>query len=323
MNGLTSDYLKNAENFVIQKSITKIELDRGNLASLRPERNENGVKHLSSRAIEGLQVHYGSSIFPILTYLDPVSHLWMKKVHDEDHSGVTRTVAKSRREFWIVRARKLATKIKGSCNVCKLLDKTLVQQIMAPLPTPRLVMSPAFNEVSIDLFGPYEIKDTVKQRSKRKVWGVTLNCVATRAIHIAVTENDGTESILLTLRKFISLRGCPSVIYSDKGSQLLAASEDLKKWSNGNKVMWKTIAAEGQHKNDLSESLIKSIKRTLLHTIGKSCLSFSGLQMIFYEVANIINGRPIGIVTGTDHTCPIAITPNHLILRRSTSEIAS
>ena len=74
-------------------------------------------------------------------------------------------------------------------------------------------------------------------------------------------------------------------------------------------------------KNGLSESLIKSIKRILLHTIGKSCLSFSGLQMIIYEVANIINGRPIGIVTGTDPTCPIAITPNHLILGRSTSEI--
>ena len=43
--------------------------------------------------------------------------------------------------------------------------------------------------------------------------------------------------------------------------------------------------------------------------------------MIFYEVANIINGRPIGIVTGTDPTCPLPITPNHLILGRSTSEI--
>ena len=43
--------------------------------------------------------------------------------------------------------------------------------------------------------------------------------------------------------------------------------------------------------------------------------------MILYEVANIINGRPIGIVTGTDPTCPMAITPNHLILERSTSEI--
>ena len=43
--------------------------------------------------------------------------------------------------------------------------------------------------------------------------------------------------------------------------------------------------------------------------------------MIIYEVANIINGRPIGIVTGTDPMCPIAIMPNHLILGRSTSEI--
>ena len=74
--------------------------------------NEDGVIVLGSRALEGLQVHYGPQEFPILTYKDPLSYLWMKKVHDENHTGITTTVAKSRRKYWIVRGRALAKKIK-------------------------------------------------------------------------------------------------------------------------------------------------------------------------------------------------------------------
>ena len=79
--------------------------------------------------------------------------------------------------------------------------------------------------ISVDLFGPYEIKDTVKQRSKKKVWGLIISCIVTIAIHIDLTEDYGTDALLQTLRKFISLRDCPTIIYSDKGSQLLAAPQ--------------------------------------------------------------------------------------------------
>ena len=44
--------------------------------------------------------------------------------------------------------------------------------------------------------------------------------------------------------------------------------------------------------------------------------------MVFFEVPNIVNSRPIGIVSGSDPTCPDPITPNHLLLGRSTTEVA-
>ena len=43
--------------------------------------------------------------------------------------------------------------------------------------------------------------------------------------------------------------------------------------------------------------------------------------MVLYEVANLINSRPIGVVTGSDPMQPSAITPNHLLLGRATSEV--
>ena len=45
--------------------------------------------------------------------------------------------------------------------------------------------------------------------------------------------------------------------------------------------------------------------------------------MVFFEVANIVNSRPIGIISGSDPSCPDPITPNHLILGRSTPDVAT
>ena len=199
----------------------------------------------------------------------------------------------------------------------------MAQQLMAPLPTARQVMPPTFHEISLDLFGAFEIRDTVKKRCRKKVWGLIINCLVTRAVHIDVTEDYGMEAVIETLRKFIALRGCPVAIHSDKGSQLTSASNVIEKWAVTRDIKWTAVPAEGQHQNGTSESLIKSIKRSLTIVLGSNVLSFSGLQMIFYEVADMINSRPIGVITGSDPTQPEAITPNHLILGRSTSKVVS
>ena len=200
------------------------------------------------------------------------------------------------------------------------LDKELAKQEMALLPTSRQTMSPISHCVSLDLFGYFEIKDTVKGRTKKKVWGVIINCLSTRALYIDTTEDYGTEAVLQVLRRFISLRGSPSSIFSDKGSQLGAAADELKAWAVARKIDWSMAPAEGQHQNGASEALIKSVKRSLTHTIGQSVLTFAELQTVFFEVADVINSRPIGIVSGSDPMQPAPITPNHLILGRATSE---
>ena len=172
-NNITLDDTQNAESFILRHSMQMTErmLEGSKLVSLRAKRNKDGIIVLRSRAVEGLRVHYDTEEFPILTYDDPVSYLWLKRIHEEDHGGITKVVAKSRRKYWILRARKLATKVTRSCYKCRLKDKRLAKQIMAPLLSARMTMSPTFNEISLDLFGPFEIKDTVKQRSRKKVWG--------------------------------------------------------------------------------------------------------------------------------------------------------
>jgi len=138
---------------------------------------------------------------------------------DEDDSGVTKTVAKSRRKYWIVRGRRLAEKVRYSCYRCKLIDKKLASQLMAPLPLFRQTIAPVFNVTSIDLFGPFLVKDMVKKRVKMKVWGLIATCASVRAVHLDIAEGYGTDAVIQTLRKFVALRGCPSKFISDQGSQ--------------------------------------------------------------------------------------------------------
>ena len=256
----------------------------------------------------------------------------MLHVHCEDHSGVTKTVALSRRRYWVVRGGRLASKIRRSCYRCRTLDKKLAEQQMAPLPAFRLSPAPVFNVTSIDLIGPFTIRDTVKKRTHMKVWGLIATCAVVRAVYLDLTEGYSTDAILQTLDRFVSTRGYPSKMISDQGTQLIAASKDIAsltkdwnwttiaEWASDNKMEWKFVPAEGQHMNGLSESLIRSVKRSLHHVIGENVLTFSELQVAFFKIANIINSRPIGVTPGNDPEFPQALTPNDLILGRSTNE---
>ena len=71
--------------------------------------------------------------------------------------------------------------------------------------------------------------------------------------------------------------------------------------------------------NGLSESLIKSIKRSIQHVVGTNILTCLELQTAFFEIANILNSRPIGIKSG-DPEDPQALTPNDLLIGASSNE---
>lgn len=92
---------------------------------------------------------------------------------------------------------------------------------MGNLPKERLKPAPRWYSTSIDLFGPFTIRDAA--------YGVIFNCIGTRAVYLDLAPDYSTESFLMVLRRFVSLRGYPSKIYSDNGAQLVAASQELMK----------------------------------------------------------------------------------------------
>lgn len=54
-----------------------------------------------------------------------------------------------------------------------------------------------FEYTTVDLFGPYEVKDEVKKKVRLKVGGIVFCCMASRAMHTDVVSDQSTESFLL------------------------------------------------------------------------------------------------------------------------------
>ena len=132
---VTVENLEKAEQYLLKESMqqTQIEMDKGNLNTLRSKLVEDDDICLSSRALEGFKLNYDTDRYPILTTKDPLAYLWMKDVHEEDHTGATKTLSKRRRKYWIIRRNRLAHKTRSLCYQCRLLDKEIAGQLMAPL----------------------------------------------------------------------------------------------------------------------------------------------------------------------------------------------
>ena len=67
-----------------------------------------------------------------------------------------------------------------------------------------------------------------QKRIHGKVYGLLFVCMTMRGVYADVTPNYTTDSFLQALRRFGNRHGWPSKIHSDQGTQLKAASSELK-----------------------------------------------------------------------------------------------
>ena len=215
---------------------------------------------------------------------------------------------------------------------CRKLGAKLQQQSMGPLPSFRLRPAPAWSYTSLDLFGPFEIKGEVNKRTRSKGYGIIFTCMLSRAVHLDIATDYGTDAFLQVLRRFIAMRGSPNLIWSDQGSQLTAADKEMKdavaklneneiqEFGSIHEIDWKFSAPDAPWQNGCAEALIKSVKKSLKIAIGEQILTFSEMQTVLFEVASLINERPIGRhPTSADEGT--YLSPNDLLLGRSSKKI--
>ena len=327
-----TDYIKKAECFWIKYSqIPYYTTWKSDLKSLGPAVDENGIIKVGKRLTYGV----GKGSLPMIIPCNcPFAKLYCNDIHNEDHAGVDTTIVKVRARLWIPKIRRLVKDIKNKCVICRYLAKCYMEQEMGPLPEERVRPSRAFHHSAIDLFGPFNVKDMVKKRTCMKAYGVIFNCLYSRAVYLDLVEGYDTRSFMLALKRFTAIRGYPGTIRSDRGSQLISASKELKEVIE-NGLDWKTIYQFGEHKqvkwlvnksadapweNGCSESLIKSVKRCLNQSVGTSVLTFAELQTALFEISSLLNDRPIGTKT-TDPDEGAYLCPNDLLLGGTNSSV--
>ncbi|XP_068674368.1 uncharacterized protein [Montipora foliosa] len=335
-NDLTPHDVEKAELFWIREAQQNMgkDIENGKYKRLCPKMREDGVYVIRGRSELWMEMSYNKREVILLPYDHPFSRLFVEHKHRTGHHGVLTTASKVRTRYWIPKLLKLVKSIKSKCVICRKLDKRVSEQIMGNLPTDRLKPAPPWYSTGIDLFGPYRIRDEVKKRTTSKTYGVIFTCLGTRAVYLDIAADYSTDKFLMVLRRFVSLHGYPSKLFSDNGTQLVAANKELsnitKNW-DWNKLKgfgitegfeWIFTSADAPWQNGVTEALIRSVKRAINASIGDSILTFSELQTVLSEVANLLNERPIGRhpTSPDDGTY---LCPNDLLLGRATSRVPS
>ena len=297
---------------------------------LGPSLTSGGILVVGSRISTWLKDNWNQHHFILLPVKHPLTDLIVRKMHNRDHGGVESTLARLLAKFWIPGVRRAIKRIKQQCVTCRKILSQSQSQVMGQVTAERLQPCPAFYNTALDMFGPFFIKDTVKRRTKAKAYGVLFTCLSSRALYIDLVEGYSTQDFLLAFRRFVTLRGYPATLYSDAGSQLAAANkelrdmmrcwdlDDLSNTGAAHGFKWNfTKSSDAPWQNGCCESLIRLVKRTLTIVIGDNILTFSELQTVLFEVANLLNERPIGRKPGADPTAGVYLSPNDLLLGRT------
>ena len=335
---VTPEMLRAAETFIVKdtQKVMKEELSKtdkkgrkgGRYATLSPVLSANGVWLVGKRLIQLNPMTLDSSLQMLLPYPSRVTYLLMRRAHRQGHRGRDGTLAKFREMYWVPQGSKLAQKVKHNCQLCKLRQAKLLQQEMGQLPAARLKPAPPFTHVMLDLFGPYVVRGEVQKRVSGKAYGVVFTDLVFGAIHIEAVYGYDTPSFLMALSRFASVRGWPSCIYSDPGSQLVGADRELKEaWNKidrellhkdcaHNGLTWHFGPADSPWNQGKVESMVKAAKRAIHFAVHNSRLSAPEFLTICYEAANLLNERPIGTLPKTD-SCLNVLTPNTLLLGRA------
>lgn len=212
-----------------------------------------------------------------------------------------------------------------------------LSQQEAPLPALRTDNPGPFINVACDLFGHLFVHhkcgiDECPHQPESKVYVALFTCFHSRAIHLEIVENTGTECFLNAFRSFTARRGTPSTMYADNAKGFKAASKELRALYRS--INWNTVKNEGTnrdinwffscerapHQNGLCERLVRTVKHPLKIACGSAKLTLPQLRIILTELEAIINNRPLGVTSNNENDFT-PITPMELVNGRRLNQM--
>ena len=185
---------------------------------------------------------------------------------------------------------------------------------------------PAFSDTAIDMFGPLKIR--LGRKTLKKPHAITFTCMTTREVHLELVTDRGTDTFLMALRRFVSLRGNRNNCWSDCGTDFIGAQhylkELLKDWDIPRiqsvvseefscTFQWSWDVPRASHQDRIVESLIKSVRQALDATSKNQALTEDQWKTYLAEVTYLINQRPL-YPSSNKIWESLPITPNDLLI---------
>lgn len=244
-----------------------------------------------------------------------------------NHQNHETIVNEMRQMFWIPELRVAVKMVVSRCQKCK--NKRAQPQVpeMSPLPDCRLALhEDPFTYTGLDFFGPVMV--TVGRRQEKR-YGALFTCLTVRAVHVELVSRMDTDSCIFAVRNFMCRRGPPKEIWSDNGSNLHGAENELKTALQnvdcqllerkgqlvvpGDRVTrWKFITPRAPHMGGAWERHVQSIKKCLYACLKERAPREDLLRNLLIEAENVVNSRPL-TYQPMDPDLNEALTPNHLL----------
>ena len=153
-------------------------------------------------------------------------------------------------KYWPISGYSLAKRITRKCIICFKHQPRSNPQLMGNLPANRITPSPPFYYCGVDYAGAFFTKERrARGILKSKTYLCLFICFSTNAIHIEFVTDLTTDCFIATLRRFISRRGKPRVIYSDNATNFTRANKELQNLYKFLKLNQSSITQDLSHLN--------------------------------------------------------------------------
>ena len=217
--------------------------------------------------------------------------------------------------------------------------------MLGQLPIERLTPDLVFDKVGVDYAGPFYVKyGHVRKPTVVKTYASVFVSLSVKAVHLELVSELTTEAFLACLRRFISRRGKPTLIWSDHGTNFVGAAREIKEliaflktqWSQDailefcstQNIQWKFIPEHAPHFGGFWEAAVKSMKTHLRRVIGSVKLTCEEFTTVLAQVESCLNSRPLislpldddgiraltpGTFSSADHWKLCLIPPSHTV----------
>ncbi|XP_063623886.1 uncharacterized protein LOC134795885 [Cydia splendana] len=294
-----------------------------------PYLDDDGILRVGGRIDQTAGVELSTTRPPILDGKHRTTRLLVEYYHRRAmHVANEHVVNELRQSYWIVNLRPTVRSVAAQCLFCRYRRARPQPQRMGDLPAARLQYSRRpFSYTGVDFFGPME---TTIGRGRQKRYGMLFTCLTVRAIHIEITESLSTDSAIMALIRMSARRGTPLVLFSDNGTNLRGADNELKmslQQLNVDKlredgavrgIEWRFIPPGAPEMGGAWERMVRTVKTALKVVMKERAPHPETLSTLMAEVEALVNSRPITHVS-TDPGYPEALTPNHFLIGSSST----
>ncbi|GBN50878.1 hypothetical protein AVEN_270062-1 [Araneus ventricosus] len=338
---LTSEELSEAEHYLIKQcqfEVLSAEVtammsgdnipNKSKILNLSPFLDNKGVMRVGGR-LENSQLPYSGKHPIILPSKGKLTEMIVRYYHEKYfHLGPQHLLFQVRQKYWPIRGRNVCRKIVHNCVVCFKVKPKEYSQKMGNLPKERITPDKVFSSKGIDLCGPFLIKNKYQRKGPEiKVYVCIFICLVTKAIHLEIISDLTSQSLIATLKRFISRRGKCHKIFSDNGSNMVGANralrdlnklvrdrnESLYAFFAEENIEWSFIPPRSPNWEGLWEANIKAFKYHFKRVAGNSKFSYEELLTLTTQIEAILNSRPLTPLSADVDDLEV-LTPAHFLI---------